>query len=72
VDNPLSFGIVNQGISLSLLIMNVENKAVYTLYEFSRIDLIKSVPDYQTGGQGLNITPAEARSESNKKIRYAL
>jgi hypothetical protein len=52
--------------------MNVENKAVYTLYEFSRIDLIKSVPDYQTGGQGLNITPAEARSESNKKIRYAL
>lgn len=46
VDNPSSFGLVNQGMSLSLLIMNVENKAVYTLYEFSRIELIKSVPDY--------------------------
>lgn len=33
-------------MSLSLLIMNVENQAVYTLYEYARIDFIKWISDY--------------------------
>lgn len=46
VASPLSFEILGKGMKLSLMIMDIDNEAVYRLYEYASFDIVGALPDF--------------------------
>lgn len=46
VTGAMSFGLLCKGWSLSLLVMDIDNEAMYRLYELEKLDLIRTSQDF--------------------------
>jgi hypothetical protein len=46
VNGAMSFGILYKGWPISLLVMDIDNKAMYRLYKLDKLDLIRTSQDF--------------------------
>ncbi|CEI88613.1 hypothetical protein RMCBS344292_02995 [Rhizopus microsporus] len=46
VASPLSFETLGKGMKLSLMIMDIDNEAVYRLYEYASFDIVGALPGF--------------------------